>query len=472
MAESAPERQSHHPWRHELRATYALAWPLVFTNLTMAAIGATDVLMIGRLGAVELASASLGLNLTFIFAVFTFGLVTAVSPMMATAVGRRLHMVRDIRRSFRQGLWVAVTVMLPIWAILWNAEAILLAIGQIPELAALAQEYVRAYMWSVLPFLWLIVARNFLSAIEKPIWSLIVGIGGVIANIIFNYALIFGNFGMPALGLQGAGIASILSNGLMFVAMVIVVQTHRQFRRFHLFGNFWRPDWPRFRQIWVLGLPIALSFGMEGGVFSVAVLLMGLIDTESVAAHAIAIQVASLTFMVPFGLSQAATVRVGIGFGRQDSEMIRRAGWSGFAIGVVFMAGMAILIWSVPELLIAGFIDLNDPENAAVISLAVGFLYIAAVFQIFDGAQAVGQGMLRGLHDTRVPMLIVAFGYWVVGIGVGIWLAFYEGWRGQGLWAGLATGLGIVAVLMIARWLMRDRLGLVTGDAARAKSLS
>ena len=463
MTDEPKKLQLLAPWRHELRATFALAWPLVFTNLTMAAIGATDVIMIGRLGATELAGASLGLNLNMIFGVFMFGLVTAVSPMMATAVGKKLHMLRDIRRSFRQGLLAAVVVVIPVWALLWNTEAILLLMGQIPELAALAQEYVRAFMWSVLPFLWLIVARNFLSAIEKPIWSLIVGISGVLANILFNYALIFGNFGFPALGLTGAGIASILSNSLMFVAMVIVIQTHRTFRRYHLFGNFWRPDWARFRQIWVLGLPIAMSFAMENGVFSVAVLLMGLIDTESVAAHAIAIQVAALTFMIPFGLSQAATVRVGIGYGREDPEMIYRAGWSGFVIGVLFMAAMAVLIWSMPELLIAGFIDLNDPANANVISLAVGFLFIAAIFQIFDGAQAVGQGMLRGLHDTRVPMYIVAFGYWVVGIGVGIWLAFYQGWRGQGLWVGLAVGLGIVAVLMLARWMMRERLGLLPG---------
>lgn len=461
MARMEQDQKSLKPWRHELRATFALAWPLVFTNLTMAAIGATDVIMIGRLGATELAGASLGLNLNMILAVFAFGLITATSPMMATAIGRKLNLIKEVRRSFRQGLWATIVIIIPLWIILWNTEFILLTIGQIPELAALAQEYVRAYMWCQLPFLWLIIIRNYLSAVEKPLWSLTVGIGGVIANILFNYALIFGNWGMPALGLTGAGIASILSNSLMFLAMVVVVMTHRHFRRFHLFGNFWRPDWPRFRQIWILGLPIAMSFAMEGGVFSVAVLLMGLIDTESVAAHAIAIQVASLTFMIPFGLSQAATVRVGIGFGRQDQDMISRAGWSGFAIGVMFMAAMAVLIWSVPELLIAGFIDLNDPDNANVIRLAVGYLLIAAIFQIFDGAQAVGQGMLRGLHDTRVPMFIVAFGYWVIGIGVGIWLAFYEGWRGQGLWIGLATGLGVVAVLMLTRWMMRDRLGLL-----------
>lgn len=461
MTSMALDRQSRGPWQHELRASLALAWPLILTNLTMALIGATDVLMLGWLGAEQLAGASLGHNLSMIAGIFCMGLVTATSPMMATAIGRGLHVVRDVRRTFRQGLWVAVIAIIPCWIMLWQTEEILLFMGQIPKLAENAGIYIRAYMWCILPFLGLIVLRNFLSALEKPIWSLIVGVIGVVANAIFNYGLIFGNFGLPALGLMGAGIGSVMSNSLMFIAMVIVVLRQRHFRRYHLFGNFWKPDWSRFREIWRLGLPIAMTYGMEGGVFSVAVLLMGLIDTASVAAHAIAIQVAALTFMIPFGLSQSATVRVGIGYGRKDKAMIQRAGWTGFIVGVGFMTVMAVIIWSIPELLISGFIDINNPENAEVVTLAVGFLYVAALFQTFDGAQAVGQGMLRGLHDTRVPMLLVGFGYWVVGIGVGIWLAFYQGWGGQGLWAGLATGLGIVAILMIARWMMRERIGLL-----------
>jgi MATE family multidrug resistance protein len=449
------------PWRHELRASLTLAWPLIMTNLTMALIGATDVLMLGWLGAEELAGASLGYNLSMVAAIFCMGLVTATSPMMATAIGRKLHVVRDLRRTFRQGLWVSAMVIIPCWLVLWYTESLLLLMGQIPLLAEYGAIYIKAYMWCLLPFLGILVLRNFLSAIEKPMWSLIIGIFGVIANATFNYALIFGNFGMPALGLTGAGIGSILSNSLMFVGMVLVVVFHKDFRRYHLFGNFWRPDWSRFREIWRLGAPIAISFGLESGVFSVAVMLMGLIDTISVAAHAIAIQIASLTFMVPMGLGQAATVRVGIGYGRGDNQMIHRAGWTNFIIGVAFMTAMAVLIWSFPELLISAFIDIHAPENIAAAQLAVSFLYIAALFQIVDGAQVVGTGMLRGLHDTRVPMFFGIFGYWGVGIGVGIVLAFSFGWDGVGLWAGLAIGLGIVAVLVIARWLMRARIGLL-----------
>ena len=448
-------------WRHEFRATLALAWPLILTNLTMSLIGATDVVMVGWLGAKELAAASLGFNLCMIFSIFSMGLITASSPMMASELGRKPNSVRDVRRTFRQSLWTAMLICLPIWVILWNAEAILIAMGQIPDLAVKAQSYVRAYMWSILPFLWVLAARNFLSALEKPLWSLIVGIAGVFANIVFNYALIFGHFGMPRLGLVGAGIGSILANSFMFLCMILVISLHRDFRRYRLFGRWWRSDWPRFREMWRLGLPIGISFGLEGGVFSVAVILMGLISTQAVAAHAVALQIASLTFMVPMGLSQAATVRVGIGFGRKDHEMIRRAGWTGFGLSVGFMTLMALAILAIPHMLIAIFMDPDLPENVPVVALAAQFLVVAALFQIFDGAQVAGQGMLRGLHDTRVPMLIAAFGYWVIGIGVGYWLAFYQGWQGVGIWTGLATGLGIVAVLIMARWNMRAKIGLL-----------
>jgi MATE family multidrug resistance protein len=449
-------------WRHELRATLSLAWPLVLTNVTMSMIGATDVLMIGWLGGKDLAAATIGFNLCMMVALFCMGLVTASAPMMASEIGRKANSVRDIRRTFRQTCWMAGSVMLPIWLILWNGEAILLLLGQTPVLAAKAEGYIRSYMFSILPFLLLIAARNFLSALERPIWSLIVGVAGVLVNIAINYTLIFGNFGFPAFGIIGAGIASILSNMMMFIAMVIVISKDRQFRRYRLFGNFWRADWPRFRQLWALGLPIAVTLGLEGGVFSIAALLMGWIDTLAVAAHAIALQIASLSFMVPMGIAQATTVRVGIGHGRKDPAHISRAGWTGFTVGTGFMVVMALFILLFPAQLAGLFLDQGKPDTPAVLALAVEFLFIAAIFQIVDGAQVIGAGMLRGLHDTRIPMFIAAFGYWGIGIGVGAWLAFGAGWRGAGLWTGLASGLAAVAVLMVIRWMMRERLNLVS----------
>lgn len=427
----------------------------------MALIGATDVLMLGWLGSRELAAATLGFNLAMTCAIFCMGLITASAPMMASEIGARAHSVRDLRRTFRQAMWAAATVILPFWLMLWNTESILLFFGQQPDLARNAGIYLSAYMWSILPFLFFLILRNFVSALEQPVWALVISVLSVLANALFNYGLIFGNFGLPKYGVLGAGLGSLLTNVLMFGGMAAVVILHPRFRRYHLFGRFWRSDWQRYRAIWKLGFPIAVTMGLEGGVFGVAALLMGLISAESVAAHAIALQLASLSFMVPMGLGQAATVRVGIFYGRRDAQGIRRAGWTAFVLGTGFMTVMASLMLLFPDMLIGAFIDARKPENVQVAALAVSFLAIAALFQIVDGAQVVGAGMLRGLHDTSWPMVFALLGYWGVGIGVGASLAFWSGWHGVGLWIGLAAGLGIVAVLMMVRWMMRDRLGLV-----------
>ncbi|MEH6756181.1 MAG: MATE family efflux transporter [Parasphingorhabdus sp.] len=461
MASAAYSFPSPNPWRREANTTLKLAWPLILSNLTMALIGATDVLMIGWLGARELAAATLGFNLAMSCAIFCMGLITASAPMMASEIGRMGHSVRDLRRTFRQAMWAAATVILPFWLLLWNTESILLFFGQQPDLARNAGIYISAYMWSILPFLFFIILRNFVSALEQPVWSLVISVIAVLANALFNYALIFGKFGVPEFGVIGAGIGSVMTNVLMFGGMALVVIFHKRFRRYHLFGRFWRSDWQRYRKLWKLGLPIAVTMGLEGSIFGIAALLMGLINAESVAAHAIALQLASLTFMVPMGLAQAATVRVGIQYGRRDHAGITRAGWVSFVLGTSFMAAMAMILLLAPNFLIAIFIDAKAPGNEEVAALAVSFLAIAAIFQIVDGAQVVSAGMLRGLHDTTVPMVFALMGYWFIGIGVGAGLAFWQGWEGVGVWTGLASGLGIVAVLMLGRWTMRERIGLL-----------
>ncbi|MBW8294969.1 MAG: MATE family efflux transporter [Sphingopyxis sp.] len=452
-------------YRAEFRATLALAWPLILTNLTMSLIGATDVLMVGWLGPTELAASSLGFNLSMLLAIFGMGLVMGASPLMASEIGRFRHSVRDIRRTFRQTLWLVAMLSVPLLIILWNTGAILTLLGQDARLSALAQDYIRAYMWSIPLFLTTLAFRNFLAALERPRWSLIVGVVGVLGNILFNYSLIFGRFGMPALGVVGAGVGSVLTNLVMVALMIVVVYRDRQFRRYHLLGRWWRSDWPRFAEMTRIGTPIAISHAFEAGVFTAAVMLMGWISTAAVAAHAVALQLASLTFMVPMGLAQAATVRVGIGHGRGDAAHIRRAGWSSFVMGTGFMAVMALIMLTIPGQLAGLFIDRSDPANAEVAELAVSFLIVAALFQVADGAQVVAQGMLRGLQDTFVPMLFALLGYWVIGIGVGAWLAFEREWGGVGIWTGLAIGLGIVAVLMLTRWMQRERLGLLPSAA-------
>jgi MATE family multidrug resistance protein len=210
-----------------------------------------------------------------------------------------------------------------------------------------------------------------------------------------------------------------------------------------------------------LGWPIGATMALEMGVFALAAYFMGWLGAPAVAAHAVALQLAAITFMVPLGLGQAATVRVGLALGRRDSEGIRRAGWTGWVLGVGFMGAMAIGMWAFPRQLVTLFLA-DVPANAVVIALAISFLRVAAAFQLVDGAQVIGAGMLRGLHDTRWPLLFALFGYWVVGLGIGSWLAFAQDWKGVGIWVGLASGLAAVAVLMLARWILRDRLGLAT----------
>lgn len=449
-------------WGGEIRAMIALAWPMVLTNLAQTAMTATDVMMMGRLGPIALGAGALGSNLYFAPLIFGLGMILATSPMMARELGRNRHSVRDIRRTARQGLWVSVAVAVPIWLILWQAETILLAMGQEPELAAEAGRYMRWLQWAVLPFYWYIVLRSFISALERPGWALAVAFVAVGFNVLANWCLMFGNLGFPAMGIAGSGLATTLSSLLMFAGMATVTLVEPRFRRYRLFGRFWRADWPRFRGLVRLGLPIGGILAFEASIFNAAALLMGLIDAVSLAAHAIAIQIASLSFMVPMGIAQAATVRVGRAFGAGDERGITRAGWSAFGLGVGFMAVMAVLMLAVPELLISAFIDVSAPENRAVATLAVSFLAFAALFQIFDGAQAVGGGMLRGLHDTTVPMIYAAIGYWGIGLPLGVLLAFHHGLDGAGIWIGLSGGLAVVAALLMTRWLRRDRLRLTT----------
>ncbi len=447
-------------WRSELSATLTLAWPLVLANLTQQVIQATDILLMGRLGATQLAGATLALNLTFTFNIFLLGLLTASSPMMATALGRRSNAVRDVRRTFRAGLWLILIAMPPYWLTLWHVGAIMRAFGQSAELAQQGQTFLRAYMWCTAPWLLFQLLRNFVAALERPRIVLWLSLSGIAVNALLSWALIFGQVGLPALGLVGGGLGSTLTWLLMCGALVAVASVRRPFRRFHLFGRWWRFDQQRTLAMVRLGWPIGATMGLEMGVFALAAYFMGWLGAAAVAGHAVALQIAALTFMIPLGLGQAATVRVGLAFGRGDRDGITLAGWTAFGLGTMFMALMAGLMFAFPRGLITLFLA-DTPENAAVISLGVSFLLIAALFQIVDGAQVVGAGMLRGLHDARVPMIYALFGYWAIGLGVGIGLAFALEWRGTGIWTGLAAGLGVVAILMIWRWTQRERLGLV-----------
>jgi len=462
MSDSARILPAHQSgaWRGELGATLALAWPLILANLTQQLIQATDVLLMGRLGATQLAAATLALNLTWTFSIFLLGLITASSPMMATALGQRFNAVRDVRRTFRAGLWLIAIVMPPYWLLMWQVGGMMRAFGISDELASQGQIFLRAYMWLVAPWLIFQLLRNFVAAVERPRIVLWLSVAGIALNALLSWSLMFGHFGLPALGLVGSGVGSTITWVILCGALISVTSLDRKFRRFHLFGHWWRFDRQRTISMVKLGWPIGATMGLEIGVFALAAYFMGWIGAPAVAAHAIALQLAALTFMVPLGLGQAATVRVGLALGRGDEAGITRAGWAAWVMGLGFMATMALVMWVIPRELITLFIN-DVPANALVIALAVSFLRVAAAFQLVDGAQVIGAGMLRGLHDTRWPLIFAFFGYWVVGLGIGAWLAFAADWRGVGIWVGLASGLAAVAALMLARWILRERLGLV-----------
>lgn len=444
----------------EVRALLALALPLIAGNIAWAGIAMTDLLLLGRIGPDAIAAGALGINVYSGLLVAGMGLVTAASPLIASERGRRPHAVREVRRTVRQTMWSAAAFCLPCWLLLWHAGAILHAFAQDAALSAGAVQLLRGLQWAMLPYLCFLCLRNYLAALERPGWGLAVMLSALPINLLAGWCLIFGHLGLPPLGLFGAGLASSVSAAAMLLMMLAVVSLDRSFRRYHLLGRFWRADWPRFRQVWRIGLPIAVTVALEATVFNAAVFLMGLIDRPSLAAHAIVIQIATFAFMVPLGLGQAVTVRVGFAFGRRDKAALGRAGWTGLALAFGYGCLTATAMLALPGPLIGLFINRHDPGNAAIVRLAAGFLTVAAGFQPFDCVQAAGAGALRGLHDTRVPMIVAGVGYWIVGIGTAVLLAFPLGLRGIGVWLGLAAGLGVVAALLLARWRARERLGL------------
>jgi MATE family multidrug resistance protein len=303
--------------------------------------------------------------------------------------------------------------------------------------------------------------RNTVSALGMPFASTIITAGAVAVNALGNYALIYGHFGLPALGLNGSAVASVITGVAMLAAYAVVIQANRRLRRFVLWGRWWRADWERLRQMLVLGLPIAATIIAEAGLFSAAAFLMGRIGEAELAGHTIALQLAALSFQVPFAIGQAATIRVGMAYGARDPLWAARAGNIAIAIGIGFMGLMALLIWGFPRTILRVYVDPDAPANARMVGFAVQFLMVAAAFQLFDGAQAVAAGALRGLQDTRVPMLIAVLGYWIPGFGLAVGLGFLTDLRGTGVWIGLATGLVVVAILLLTRWSRRERLGLV-----------
>jgi multidrug resistance protein, MATE family len=451
---AAPPRAS--VWRDELIETIKLAGPLALTQLGQIAMMTIDLALIGRLGNTAVAAAALAHGVLFTTFMFGLGLVAAVAPLAAQAFGARQP--RMVRRALRVGLWAAVFTGVPLSLVQLHAGDLLIRLGQPPEVAVLAQRYLLGLAWSLTPA-WLFIAlRSFMSALNRPEPALWITLVAVPANGLLAYMLIYGAFGLPALDLLGAGIATTLIDIAMFIASLWICCMRPPFKKYRILGNFWRPDWPLLGKLAAIGLPISATFLLEHGLFAGAALLMGVIGTVALAAHQVALQTAAIVFMVPLGIGMAATVRVGHAVGRRDEAAARRAGFAAMGLGVAFQAAMALCVivgrHDIP-LLFLGSTSV-DPH---MLTLTSTLLLVGASFFIADGLQTIGAGALRGFNDTRVPLLFAAISFWLVGFASAYALAFWADLGAVGVWYGLVLGLAAYAALLLWRFTLLVRRG-------------
>ena len=445
--------------RDHFHATLILGLPLVGAHLAQMMVNVIDTVMLGWLGTEELAAGTLAFQTLFILLIVGLGFGAAMMPLIAGALGS--NNPRAVRRSSRMGLWMLFVLSLLFQIPLWFTRELLLLLGQQENLAELAQTYMRYAQWSLIPAFIVIGLRSILTSFEKANAVLMTTLFAVVLNALLNYVFIFGNFGAPRLEMVGAGIATTISTTATCILVGIYVMRVEITKPYQIFVRLWRPDWSALNEIIVLGLPISLTIFAEAGLFSAASVMIGWIGTIELAAHGIALQVASIAFMVPLGFAQAGSVRVGNALGRQNIIDIGRAGYITFIIAIVFSVFSALVFILIPEILIGFFVDFENADAAQVILAAVPLIWVAAAFQLVDSVQAVANGGLRGIKDTKIPMVIAIISYWVVGLTVGYVLAFPARYGAAGVWAGLASGLGVAAIALTYRFAYREKLGLL-----------
>lgn len=455
-----PDVRGASSWNGHIRATLALGIPLIGAQLAQLGIHTTDVVIVGRLGAQSLAAMVLAGQFFFTIFVVGSGFSIAVVPMVAQAFGR--DDVVSVRRSLRMGMWVSIAYTVLTAPLFFNAETILLFLGQVPDVAKLAAGYVMIIQLGLLPALLFAVLRALVSAIGRAGVVLYITLVTLVMNALLAYGLVLGHFGLPALGMTGAAIVAVFVQWASFLFMAAYVETREETRRYELFVRFWRPDWHALWEVVHLGLPISITVLAEVSLFTAASLLMGKIGTIELAAHGIALQLASIAFMIPLGLAQAATVRVGVAHGRGDYGDLVRAAVAALGIASLISLCGGILFFSAPRLLSSAFIDTHKPDAAAVLDFAGPLVAIAGVFQLVDGLQAIASGLLRGLKDARVPMIIALFSYWPIGFLFAWLLAFPLGFGGVGIWLGFLIGLASAALLLCLRFYLRVRFEMRT----------
>ena len=435
---------------HELIQTLRLAAPMALTQLSQIAMMTTDLAFIGRLGGDAIAAAALAGTIYFVSFTFGMGLMSAVAPLAAHGFGA--GDAGMVRRSLRAGLWVGLIVALPIMAFPLRGEAILLALGQAPQPAHLAQDYLFGLAGGVAPALWFIALRGFMGAVNRPEPVLWITLAAIPINALLVYPLLHGVWGLPALGLFGAGLATSLVNLGTFLAGMWFAICRPPFRDYHVLARLWRLDGDLMRQVFVIGAPISLAFLLEYGLFSTAGLLMGVISTAALAAHQIALQIAAILYMIPYGISMAATVRVGHAAGRSDADGIRRAGYVPILLGLSIAAILTLAVLAARLSIAHLFLGEAVTDTDATITLAASLLTLGATFFVTDALQAVTAGALRGIKDTRIPLLFAVIGYWLVGFPIAYVLGFFTPLGAPGIWIGLSIGTATHATLLLLRF--------------------
>ena len=448
----------------EIRATIAVAGPLAAANLAQMAMGFTNTVIVGSLGSAALAAAGLGASLYFTIAMVCSGILTAVAPLAAHAIG-----AREDRRAGRvagAGLVLAALLTVPVVAALLLANHLLVTLGYEPALAAEIGRFLGAIAWAAPGFLGFAVLRSFLVAASHSRTVMIALILCIPMNAGLNWILVFGHLGAPALGIAGSGCSTAVIQWLMFSGLALYALAAPSLARYRLRPSLRSRD--EIKRILRLGLPIGGILGLEIGVFSATGILMGLLGADALGAHQLVMNCISVIFMVPLGIAQAATVRVAVALGSGSPTAARRAGFVALALGVAYMAIMAVVLVAVPHTIAGIYIDIDAPANRGLVGIALYLLAIAALFQIFDGVQAIAAGALRGYRDTTVPLLLAVIGYWGIGFAGGWLLAFPAGYGPIGLWSGLAVGLAAVAVMLTVRLhfcagsaTLHERLGAV-----------
>ncbi len=460
----------HHAFLAEARELSRLAVPMAATQLAQMIVLATDTVMLGHFSKEALAAAALGNTVYFLAWLLGSGMPMAVSPVIAHVQGRhsatsKIRDQREVRIAVRMGLWSVAFSSLPLLCLLIFTRPILLQLHQEPRMAADAAIFISGLAWG-LPFaLGFQVLRSFSAALSRAVPPLVVMGLAILWNACGDYGLIFGHFGLPRLGLFGAGLASGSSNFFSFVMMLTICLTVPALKRYRILHRLWHPAWRCFAELFRLGLPIGITMVFEVALFNAAALAMGTFGVATLAAHQIAITIPSLTFMVPLGIGLAATVRVGLAAGAGDRIAARRAGFTAIAMGAAFMcvAALVLVLW---PLEIATLWLPESSANRDVLALAVIFLHVAAAFQLVDGIQVTAAMSLRGLKDAHGPMWIAGASYWLAGAPMCLLLGFGTDLKGFGIWLGLAFGLTVAAISLTTRFAILSRRHPVTGHKA------